>query len=330
MTDYTMNARRFNFQFAALPIEILQDHDRGELRDVDLVIVSKLIGKFRTWLIHEHDDALAHLCGVGLSTFKACMKRLRKLGRIRSVKATVRGFRRALSMVWLAPSEEARQPLLQTAPEATAVAPEGPSLRPETEAPPDPPIEEPERRTDDDDSSGVDPDASPVESSSSSSDEPDEPRKATKAEVDAVVAKAKKLFPQAWLVGQQVKDQAKKCVPHGGGLSWVAMALNEAEAARAHSFGHVVKTLGIWREQGYPSPRQSAPISSRSIAQTLVDKQREEHLASIAEARKPAPPPSEEEIATWLAWVAAGPRQPLYRFAVGRLEQAGIPIPVTS
>lgn len=128
-----------------------------------------------------------------------------------------------------------------------------------TEVPPDPPnrsLERELKESGDDDSAAVaapEPVAisEPVQSSSLE-DAPSEPRKATKAEVAEVVAKAQSLFGRSFFATGRVKAEAKRCAPYGGGLSWISRALALAEAADARSWGYVAKTLANWREEGGP------------------------------------------------------------------------------
>lgn len=141
-TASTTATPRLRFRFAAIPEAMLQAHGAGLLRDGDLAIVSKLLLRFRGWRIHGYDDVLAEAAGVAESTFKACLKRLKTLGLVRSVRATVRGFRRALELVWLAPSEAERQPLFPDDPGAEPLASEGPRARPQDALPPAPPNRE--------------------------------------------------------------------------------------------------------------------------------------------------------------------------------------------
>lgn len=291
---------RLNFQFAALPYEILERHDSGSLRDIDLVIVSKIIGHFPGWLIHETDKALAELCGVAESSLKACLKRLRALGLVKSLKPQIAYARRALGLMWFKPAEEELQPLLKDIPEAAPAAPEGPSLWPLAPAPLEPPNRSEEEKEDNHNGITCSEEAAGSQPSLSSSLEDEGSRKARREEVAAVVAEAARFFPSAKDAEAAVIDEAKKCraAVESGGLRWVAAAVRGAVADRARSWRHVAQTLENWRNQGYATPSIAEalpkPLGTPSKASPSVD--RPDYAPS------PQGPPTPEEVALAAEW----------------------------
>lgn len=267
--------RRLGFKFAALPESILRAHDDGELRDGDLAIVGKLLLRVRGWLIHAHDDELARLAGVAESTLKACLARLRAAGFVRSVKATVRGYRRAIALLWLAPTEAERQPLLAADRGAEDVAPEGPRAWPQEPPPPDPPSRN-EPQTGGPDGCAAPPPGGPISAPREGAEGTPDPEA-----LREVVGRVAKVSPPDPRLAARLAGVARRW-----GLPWVAAAVSRLEAkAQAepvgNPVGYIVGALKGFRADGGPPLPPESPEERRARAEVEYEAMLERARANL-------------------------------------------------
>jgi hypothetical protein len=309
-------ARRFQFSFAAVPDFVTADLRAGRLASVDLHILVELVRAARDGVAHRSAAQLAALVGKSVGTVKSALARLKAAGRILFGEPDRKHYptaKRSIVVAWLRPAEADRQPLFPGGAGGADLTHDGSISDPD--GPPAAPIRAPEEGPRDNDAPSPPPAGPSVESSSSPSEPPE--RRATKAEVAAAATHARALFPSEYFIPTAVRRAAKKYR-----LSWVVMALREAELAKARSWRYVTSTLERWQAQGYPSPRpepiarSSSPVADAEETRRLL----EERRRCAVEAEFSAPSPDELEAAR--RWVATGDAR-LRSIGAKILERAG-------
>lgn len=310
------SVRRFRFRFAALPDFLHADLEAGRLKSVDLHLAYELVRLADGGIVHRTLDELAALAGKCVSTVKSALARLAACGHVAFDRARQRGYHRAICLSWLF-SKSASDT-------ANFSPPQQPIFTPSEAQPP--PIRDPEEESqeDDDDSGSASRAGAHEAPSQSSSFDSSPPRKATNAEVAQTIEHAVRLFPGVPHIGPQIRHQAQLCAAAGGGLSWVQMALAEAEESKARSFGHIVVTLNRWREQGYASPRhRQQPAPGPQGARRAIEER--ERLERQRVRKEDEALPEGEELAALRA-MAANPADVAGRLAAAKLRRFGLSV----
>jgi|GEM_PF-6497316 len=224
------------------------------LGSVELSPTARLVGELLNRTRPQHGEAwlsnktIAAKIGRSIRTVQLALKELAQADLIRVCKDYALKTRRRIHLLWRGDST-AKDPSVG----AKNCADSAQEIAPSSAIPPHPPIEdltELKREIDDDVlSSSSSPSFSPTNQTAG---------KPNDEELTQATEKAQELFPGQSLRGR-VEAEARRCAAFGGGLGWVAQALDVAQAASAETWGFVVGVLRNWREEGGPPPPPPSP-----------------------------------------------------------------------